>query len=250
MAATEHFAKWGLGFSGCDGGDIGSSENPSVWICGLEWGGGHDCEGLVRELSFSASLPPEGYDSWKENVSYIFNWQVMKLLAVMNGLLVSQYKQFAEKVKPFVAGEKGYFKMNLYPIGFRNTSAEHWQEGFSKITGFSSKAEYLAWANDSRLAKISEWSKAYSPEMVICLGKNYRHEFGSAFGVPSSAWSQELIDEKEISWAVNNFGTLICVLPFMVNRNGLVRNASIQKFGERISQLRLDRGLKMSAGKV
>ncbi|WP_260951748.1 hypothetical protein [Campylobacter sp. RM16187] len=36
----EYFKKWALGFSGCDGGDIGSPENPSAWLCGIEWGEG------------------------------------------------------------------------------------------------------------------------------------------------------------------------------------------------------------------
>lgn len=37
---------WLRDFHGCDGGDIGSPEKPSVWVCGIEWGGGHTVENL------------------------------------------------------------------------------------------------------------------------------------------------------------------------------------------------------------
>ena len=40
------------------------------------------------------------------------------------------------------------------------------------------------------------------------------------------------IDGRDVNWTVNSEGVLVVVLPFMVNRNGLIRNASIQKVGE------------------
>lgn len=33
---NEDFARWASGFSGCDGGDIGSSQGKSIWFCGIE----------------------------------------------------------------------------------------------------------------------------------------------------------------------------------------------------------------------
>ncbi len=237
MPVSTEFEKWGLGYAGCDGGDIGSPQLPSVWVCGIEWGGGHDPDGLRQHMQEDAQTPPKGYQSWENNLSYIFNWQVMKLLAAMKGLSVSKYKQFAEDEKPFVDGGVGYFKMNLYPIAFRNTSHEHWLGDFSEITGFTSKNEYLAWSNEKRLPQISRWAQACLPELVICLGKTFRAEFGSAFSVTSNTWTTETIDDRDLSWAINEHGTLVVVLPFMVNRNGLVHNISIQKFGERIAWL-------------
>lgn len=94
---------------------------PSIWVCGIEWGGGHGPDGLRRHMREDARNPPSGYQSWKENISYIFNWQVMKLLAAMSGLPVAKYKKFAQDVKPFVDRGIGHFKMNLYPIAFINT---------------------------------------------------------------------------------------------------------------------------------
>lgn len=236
LTAFIEFEKWALGFAGCDGGDIGSPHSPSVWICGIEWGGSWDSARLLKHMGEDVQTPPKGYQSWEENISYIFNWQVMKLLAAMRGNLVSQYKQFAEVEKPFVSDAVGYFKMNLYPIPFRNTSLNNWQhDELKKNTGFSSKNEYIAWNKEKRFPQISTWVKTYLPKLVICLGITYREEFASAFSV--NKWKKETIDEKELHWATNEHGTLVVVVPFMVNRYGLVRNLSIQKFGGRIARL-------------
>ena len=79
------FAKWALGYSGCDGGDMGSPESPSTWICGIEWGGGHSKEDLIGELETDVTILPSGYTDWQTNLAYIYNWQVMKFLSVFNG---------------------------------------------------------------------------------------------------------------------------------------------------------------------
>jgi len=69
------------------------------------------------------------------------------------------------------------------------------------------------------------------------LGITYFEDFASAFSVPNNEWKTDTIDEKELRWAKNEHGTQVVVLPFMVNRHGLVRNLSIQKFGDRIGRL-------------
>ena len=116
------FEKWATTYSGCDGGDIGSLNNRSIWFCGIEWGGGDEAnvEALNTMFSKDMSIPPSGYDDWKNNLSWIFNWQAVKLLAAIDGRQISDYKLFAEEVKPFTVGSGGYFKMNIYPLAFRN----------------------------------------------------------------------------------------------------------------------------------
>lgn len=238
MHATKIFEQWGLGFSGCDGGDLGSPTNRSVRVCGIEWGGGHDLEGLRRHMHEDMAAVPAGYSCWKENISYIFNWQVMKLLTALAGENVSDYKKFAETAKPFIEGNYGYFKMNLYPIAFRNTASSNWKSEFSEITGLPSKSEYLTWCKEFRLPQIRQWAQENKPEIIICLGKTYIDDFMAAFASPDDEFITETFDGREISWAVNADGTLVVVLPFMVNRNGLVRNVTIQKVGDHIKQLR------------
>ncbi|MDF1822273.1 MAG: hypothetical protein P1U64_11895 [Alcanivoracaceae bacterium] len=235
--ASEEFEKWGLGYSGCDGGDIGSPSAPSTWVCGIEWGGGHTPELLRTHMAENVESPPKGYDSWEENTAYIFNWQVMKILAAINGGTVSEYSGFAKQEKPFVDGSNGYFKMNLYPIGFKDTKNDRWHDDFSGITGFQSKADYLSWCSESRFPEMRKWAAKFKPKLVLCLGKTYLDDFKAAFHEPEATLHHEVIDDRDLFWGKNAEGSLVVVIPFMVNRHGLVKNSSIQKFGERISQL-------------
>jgi len=237
MGVTKNFENWALGYSGCDGGDIGSPSKPSIWVCGIEWGGGHTPEALVTHMEDDVNCPPRGYADWTENLAYIFNWQVVKLLSVISGGSVSDYKKFAETVKPFVEGSSGYFKMNLYPIGFKDTSYARWHNNFSNITGFQSKTDYLRWCQTYRFPKVRKWTSSAAPKLILCLGKTYIQDFRAAFANDSSKVIHEIIDERDLYWCINDQGSIVAVIPFMVNRNGLVKNISIHKFGERITQL-------------
>ncbi len=181
MEISKEFEKWGLGYSGCDGGDIGNPATPAIWVCGIEWGGGHTPESLATHVEEDAGRPPRGYADWKQNLAYIFNWQVMKMLSVIDGGSASEYKKFAEHVQPFVDGRRGYFKMNLYPIGFKDTSHARWHDNFANITGLQSKDDYLEWCSEFRFPQIREWAAQAAPKLILCLGKTYVREFHSAF---------------------------------------------------------------------
>lgn len=237
MSINDEFEKWALGFSGCDGGDIGSPSNQSIWVCGIEWGGGHTPEELLNHIKSNVELPPLGYEEWTHNLDYIFNWQTMKLLAAIDGNNVDEYKDFAKNKRPFTNGSTGYFKMNLYPIGFKNTNPLEWDGYFSKITGFNSKEEYTAWCNEHRLKEIRVWAKSYKPKVVICLGKTYLPKFKAAFFDGDVELTHEIIDHADLFWGTNEENTLVLILPFMVNRNGLTKNSSIQLFGQRIREI-------------
>lgn len=246
--ANAKFAQWATGFSGCDGGDIGSLQSKSIWFCGIEWGGGdssdeHElCNTIFSE---NVELPAEGYASddllpgWKVNLSYIFNWQATKLLAAINGGCVSAYKEFAETNQPFTKGAEGYFKMNLYPLAFKNTSHELWNSGFAKATGLDNKQDYLAWIRTNRFPVMKTWVETYSPTLIVCVGKSYLTDYKLAFADDGLAFKCEVIDDRELNWVVNKNGTIVVVVPFMVNPNGLTRDVSIQKFGDRIRELLL-----------
>jgi hypothetical protein len=231
------FKEWCASYSGCDGGDMGSPENPSIWVCGIEWGGGHTPESLLSDITKDVRTPPQGYDNWQDNLSYIFNWQTIKLLSAIDGGHVRDYKEFAERVMPFVQGGSGYFKMNLHPIGFKDTSHGRWSEEFSGITGFPTKSDYIAWSKDYRLPQMRKWAENSKPKLILCLGKTYCEQFKKAFLDDDSIVNSEIIENKEMSWGENLHGSLVVVIPFMVNRNGLTRNVAIQSFGERIKNL-------------
>ena len=62
-------------------------------------------------------------------------------------------------------------------------------------------------------------------------------QFARAFIDDDSIVNQETIGGKEMFWGENPQGSLVVVIPFMVNRNGLTRNIAIQSFGENIKDL-------------
>ena len=239
---NEEFVSWASGFSGCDGGDIGSPQSRSIWFCGIEWGGGHPSdEHELRNRIFSekVDLPNEGYTDWTENIVVPFNRQALKLLTSINGGSVPAYKEFAEINQPFIKGAKGYFKANLYPLAFKNTSHELWKDGFSKATGINKKQDYLEWVRVNRFPEMKRWVETYCPQLIVCVGKSYLTEYALAFADDGLAFNTEVIDDRELNWVVNMNGTILVVIPFMLNRYGLTKNESIQKFGDRIGELLL-----------
>lgn len=239
MLPTTDFKRWALGFSGCDGGDMGSAQRPSIWICGIEWGGGHDRAALVRHIERDVDVPPAGYDRWEENLAYIFNWQAMKLLAAIDGEDVASYKSYAQRVAPFVEGRQGHFKLNLYPLSFKNTNVSRWNSDFAEVTGLPTKQSYMAWCQAERLPQMRRWTAEARPRLIICLGKTYADDFAAAFLDTGTLFNIETLEGCEVRWAYNCANSLVVVLPFMVNRHGLVKNAAIQVVGARIAALLL-----------
>ena len=242
-----NFSRWALEFSGCDGGDIGTPSAPSVWFCGIEWGGGHseNADQLRAIFQGDESKPPKGYEdpdgkgAWRENLAYIYNRQAVKLLSAINGGRVEDYKIFAERIQPFTNGAIGYFKMNLFPLAFRNTNAAHWGEVMANATGLPDKAAYLAWIREHRFQIIHSWVKEYRPKLIVCTGITYYNDFIRAFSGTELAMTKEVIEDRELRWARTETGTLLIIIPFMVNRYGLTRNSLIQMFGDRIRELSL-----------
>ncbi len=234
---TTGFKSWATSFSGCDGGDTGTASSPSVWVCGIEWGGSWCDEiWLKEEITASIDTPPEGYAACEENLSYIYNRQTMKLLLAIDGGLVEDYKRFALERKPFVSGEAGYFKLNLYPIAFKNTNYALWMNEFSGITGLKSKQGYLEWCRKNRFPVIRTWVQRYKPKLVICFGKTYKSDFLMSFVDPGSTENHEKIMGKDLFW-YRSGETVVAICPFPVNRNGLNSNALIQAFGDRIRNI-------------
>ncbi len=235
--ATPEFSKWAMGYSGCDGGDLGSPQSPSIWVCGIEWGGGDiDGQWLKEQLISDASEPGYGYDTPEINLSYTFNRQTTKLLCAINGIAVESYEDFARKEKPFVKSQKGYFKMNLYPLSFKNTGDDLWKSWLHELTGFSNKKEYMEWCKKNRFIFLSDIKRKHKPRLIICFGRTYKDDFKSAFCEKDTEERKEKILDRELIWYRSD-STIVAVCPFPTGPHGLNSNILLQEFGKRISSL-------------
>lgn len=231
---------WMLDFSGCDGGTIGSPNKPSIWVCGIEWGGGTDAEGLKDYINQPWEGSAEfGYKEIDDLDFYPYNRIVYKLLAVMQGYPLDSYKDFVQKERPFVENShSAYFKMNLYPIAFNNTDHTHWEHEFSEITGFENKQQYLDWCHDNRFPVMQQWVQKYAPKLIICFGKTYTDEFNLAFADNDMAFNNEIVGDLVLQWKKNDNGTIIAILPFpnAVNK-GLKSHSDIEAMGKNLAKL-------------
>ena len=237
MKSENRFQEWASGFSGCDGGDIGSPESRSIWFCGIEWAGGHSPAELEDELLSKVDTPFFGHHDPAQILEGPFNIPTMKLITAMHGVQVEDYAKMAHQLRPFVKGSTGYFKMNLLPISFKDTGHQRWQSEFLGITGFSNKEEYLAWCRRVRFAQMRTWVSRYKPKTIVCFGKTWINEFKAAFVNGDSEFTKEPILDREISWVKTSDDVLVVVCPFPVNRYGLNSNELLQAFGGKIGAL-------------
>ncbi len=240
MASTYlKFSEWATSFSGCDGGD----PNAKVWLCGIEWGGGDDetyyGDTLPRQIEKGSFQPPERY-VWKENLNYRYGQSLAKLYAAIQGRDVKSY----DKINDYEDSE--IFKLNLYPIAFRNTDDQLWQKhGLERLTGFKDKYLYQAWCRLHRFSAFSEKLREYSPEIIIGTGVTYLSDFFLCFGrqispeirIHSSQISPENGANKKgrtIYWSKISDKTHLFVIPFFSGASGLNSNELLQKTGDLI----------------
>ena len=110
-----------------DGGDHGSPGKPSIWVFGIEYGEAPD-----------KRSPKEGSNIDYQDIDYQLGFRygqnLFKLLAIMNGYPISDFKKFARQYQPFTQKSKGYYRGNLYPVP-RNRN-KPWDEHMKRETGF------------------------------------------------------------------------------------------------------------------
>lgn len=232
--------KWMLDFSGCDGGTIGSSEKQSIWVCGIEWGGGFDTKDLEDYINQTWEGSPDfGYQSIEDSDFYPYNRVLFKLLTVMQGNVIDSYKDFAKNEQPFVENShSSYFKMNLYPIAFSSTDHTHWMKDFSEITGFENKQKYLDWCHNNRFPVMQQWVQKYTPKLIICFGKGYTYDFNLALADNNRTFTNEIVGDLVLQWKKNDNGTIIAILPFPNAPNkGLKSHSDIEAMGQRLAEL-------------
>jgi len=230
---------WLLDFSGCDGGTIGSPNNRSIWVCGIEWGGGQTAEELKNYINQKWDGSDNfGYDKNGVLDYYPYNMVTYKLLAVMQDYHLNNYKKFVEIEMPFLEnGHSSYFKMNLYPIAFKKTNANLWTNEIAEVSGFKTKKDYLQWCKENRFPVIQWWVQKYAPKLIICFGKTYAHEFNLAFADNEDEFNIEEAGNLTQQWKKNNNGTFIAVLTFPNAQNkGLISHSVIEDMGQKLKQ--------------
>lgn len=214
--------QWLTDFSGCNGGNIGSKDNPSIWVCGIEWGTGYTADSLRYNI----------YDEkWENNPNFgdgelddsRFNQVVYKVLYALNGSDdLADYMDFAKQHHIFMQDSQSpYYKMNLYPISFPNTDHSHWTKEFSEITGFKDKDDYLNACEQHRFPMMKNWVQTYCPKLILCFGKSYADDFNLAFSDNQTKFFAIEINELTLQYKVNDNGTIIVVLPFPNMPTGL-----------------------------
>ncbi len=255
--ANSNFETWAKGFSGCHGGYI----EKSIWICGIEWGGQYNNEQeLLHEFKRDVTKPPEGYCSEEGNLASPYDRNILKIITAIYGEEVSKYGEVNDKQQPFVKNSSGqykFFKMNLFPIAFRNTNINQWNNCFKTTTGFKDKEEYINWCCKHRFPIIKSWVNIYKPKLIICFGKDNLDCFKEAFtGVVKKSNccpnlnSNHLINAGEKVVSEDNFPVLgkklhvcktnnnvvIVVCPFPGGRHGLNSNELLNNFGKEIKK--------------
>ncbi|WP_147473370.1 hypothetical protein [Allofranklinella schreckenbergeri] len=248
------FANWALNYSGCDGGDWGDPGNPSIWVCGIEWGSPRNIDGnldvdAMREC-FRSPVNAEGYDNVEEQWVYSYNRACFKIFSAIHALdergngfrevgRAEQYKDFAHRVRPFVKGCRGYAKINLYPLAFRNIGKELWTEVHRQATKFSNKNDYVEWVAKNRFPVMRSWVQEKRPRLIICFGVSgrYPEDFRRAFLMGDRLFEKKKVDgckfEIYVQYSDESHRTLVAVAPFPTSPSGgLLSNAARQRLGE------------------
>lgn len=213
-------------FYGCDTDELaaGTKENQSIWLMGIEHG--------TWKSEKDANIEADNY-SVARQLTWPYNQKAFKLLSVIHGYNIKEYIEFANKYQPFVKGNAGFFKGNLYPYGLRTVN--DFTEEVKIETGFKDKNEYYNWCNKNRLPVIKEWIDEYMPKIVIALGISQKDNFSKAVFDEKVQFKEEnfLVNQhKKRFYYFNKNGKKLVVLPHFSGAHGLNSDESIEIVGK------------------
>jgi hypothetical protein len=249
---SENFRNWACSLSGCDGGN----PDADIWVCGIEWGGNRTEDyyqnDLRKEIEAGAYIPEAEYN-WEEQLKYRYGISFAKLYTAIYGHDVGADLSYLSNK------EHKVFKLNLYPIPFRNTDASIWNKyNLKKTTGINDKFSYAIWCQLNRFPAISNFingtdsdneSIIYSPKIIIGTGISYASDFLQCFASGNLSQGVRLAnieangEKREYFYGYldklrpDGKRTLIVVTPFLSGRYGLNSNALLQEMGDKIRSL-------------
>lgn len=247
MSLKNDFIEWACSLSGCDGGN----PEADIWLSGIEWGGGDEeyYLALPNHISKGSYTPSGSYD-WKDSLTYPYGRNVAKLISAIQGKNVEGYREYANN-----ASGNELFKMNLYPIAFRNTDETLWKKySLDKVTGFEEKELFRTWCFLNRFPAIAEVvAKQEKPKIIIGTGISYLVDFFSCFsgkiGIKTPIHTAKITSDSSQSsnryqrryyWAQLDNGSALFVIPFFSGQYGLNSNYLIQQMGEIIRKKYLE----------
>jgi hypothetical protein len=242
----ENFKQWAKELSGCDGGNI----QADTWLCGIEWGGGYNnYQKLKKEIEDEVKTSNE-YD-FKEHQEYTngnYGKSFAKLYtAIYNNECKTEkdlenYQNYIETLD-----NDKIFKLNLYPISFKDTNRERWDSNdLEEITGFKSKYLYQLWCFFNRFPNFLKLRKEHKPKLIICTGVDYLRDFLMCFAGCENIGEVQvgyLEGQSDANKYERNYyhlkieNTLIVILPFFSGSYGLNSYYLLNEMGKRIKEL-------------
>lgn len=222
-------------FAGCDSDDVaaGSPAAPSIWLLGIEHGTYNS-----RHEEASAIEPEDDSYSIEMQLRWPYNKKAFKLLASMHGYTVDSFLEFSANHQPFVKGQAGFFKGNLYPFACHNVSS--WPERAVTATGTSDKGEYRQWCQEYRLPTIKSWIDEYQPKIVIGVGITCRSDFSRAVFGQEVELSEKILNinghKKRLFYFTQGWRKLV-IIPHFSGAYGLNSNVSLQEAGSFIREI-------------
>jgi hypothetical protein len=237
----ESFKSWALGkdcddpFSGCDGGDPGGKAARATWLFGIEWGWSK------KDQENSASDHPGDDYSVETQMQWPYNRNAFKLLSCIYGDGIDSYTEYAKLHKPFAKNGYGFFKGNLFPIGFNNI--DEWTGDAVAQTGFHDKYEYYDWLRNNRLPVINEWIKSHNPKLFIGVGITFANDFMAAVGAHTCSEHKFKVNGHTKRILIGNVSDFtFSIIPHLSGgANGLNSDEAIRKAGDLIKHKMLYR---------
>ena len=221
----------------CEGGDLGTPENPSIWLLGIEPGWSIADAAAEAQNTPQRDAEHERY-SVELQLGWPYNVKAFKLLAGIAGQATSDYLAFATAARPFERGCTGYLKANLFSEPFNNIA--EWDQAATELTGFASKPEYQDWLRQERFAVLREMIAKHRPKVVIGTGLTYLHDFMNITGTTQEPEAQRFeVNGHSKRMHISTSGTVpLAVLPhFTGGSHGLNSEESVRIAAEAIRKM-------------
>lgn len=218
--------KDGRSFLGMDGGNIESD----IWFCGIEFGGklSNMAEYYESTVNFK---PAKEFDipiPYRKSAGKYENSPYDKRLAIMYFYLFSNENKVYGPINMLkindILKEELYnfnskiFKLNLYPLGKKDTS---WDNEITSLTGIT-KEKYYNDLFEKRKLFIKELVDKFLPKIIICTSTNgMEEEFVEAFLNENQKFNYSCEYFKTLSkkeFKISNYTTdtvSIIVIPFL-----------------------------------